>query len=626
MSDEYEVEAILKARVEKKRGKQLIMKFCVRWKGYGPEDDTWEPVESFEGSEGIIERFWERANSEGRNFRDLSQFKAGEVFVPMGPPRRKRKRDDRASEQSTPSSPAKSGRNEKTRVRTEPHTNEIERPSKRSREGRTGSKRRVYVRSPIPGNLSEMPNEDDQKMVRKTPLKSPKVVSSPPARQSRRASRRIIGSPESILPSDEDDSSMHDGSLFGSPVQQTEALPDDAPASPSPQKTDKVTEKPPIADSSLAIVKKPLHRSAKPLIRFVDEPYLPATEGAISVKARLMGRRTSETRETNEPGRSPPAAPSRSRTGFVRPSVGLKKNASSLLTFENGSLKTVKGRYNKEEKIMRSEPETILADASDSSQNTVPPRPDELLQLAGLDVETADLLASYEEGVTAATDKVDTPNLEDMGKSQSLNDAKDKLLPSGSTVVAPQPSLTTWRRSTIFDPLTRGINPDDGKELPSKLPGSIPFWLNLDHSFSIPVHLSISTTIPTDSTTRKSMRAGVFYKEVHAVDIFKFVHTDGSPGTVDMDPDAEDKDKNHYEHFRTRLSEGDLFIVPAGIDVLAFWSADNIALAELLNIPPTLNNPGNLLFSKIIVDDYSAYSEFVTHADPVPWLQYMSNQ
>ena len=89
-------------------------------------------------------------------------------------------------------------------------------------------------------------------------------------------------------------------------------------------------------------------------------------------------------------------------------------------------------------------------------------------------------------------------------------------------------------------------------------PGSIPFWLNLDHSFSIPVHLSGSTTVPADSATRKSMRSGVFYKEMHATDIFKFVHTDGSPGTVNIDPDAKDEDKNHYEHFQTRLSKGDL--------------------------------------------------------------------
>jgi hypothetical protein len=39
---------------------------------------SWEPVESFEGSEDLINHFWERANVGG--------FKAGEEFLPTGPP------------------------------------------------------------------------------------------------------------------------------------------------------------------------------------------------------------------------------------------------------------------------------------------------------------------------------------------------------------------------------------------------------------------------------------------------------------------------------------------------------------------------------------------------------------
>ena len=47
----------------------------------------WEPIESFEESEDIIGRFWDRVNSGGRDFRKMQLFKAGEVFVPVGPPR-----------------------------------------------------------------------------------------------------------------------------------------------------------------------------------------------------------------------------------------------------------------------------------------------------------------------------------------------------------------------------------------------------------------------------------------------------------------------------------------------------------------------------------------------------------
>jgi hypothetical protein len=68
------------------------------------------------------------------------------------------------------------------------------------------------------------------------------------------------------------------------------------------------------------------------------------------------------------------------------------------------------------------------------------------------------------------------------------------------------------------------------------------------------------------------------------------------------------------------------FIVPAGIDVLAFWSAKNNALTQKLKVEHISDTHGDVLFSKIIVDNYSKYSEFVTYADPVPWLQYMERR
>jgi hypothetical protein len=48
---------------------------------------SWEPVESFEGSENLIDQFWARADTAGRDTKDLNLFKPGEEFFAVGPPR-----------------------------------------------------------------------------------------------------------------------------------------------------------------------------------------------------------------------------------------------------------------------------------------------------------------------------------------------------------------------------------------------------------------------------------------------------------------------------------------------------------------------------------------------------------
>jgi hypothetical protein len=48
---------------------------------------SWEPIESFNGSEHIVATFWERTNTNGRDIDDLTLFQAGETFLPLGPPR-----------------------------------------------------------------------------------------------------------------------------------------------------------------------------------------------------------------------------------------------------------------------------------------------------------------------------------------------------------------------------------------------------------------------------------------------------------------------------------------------------------------------------------------------------------
>ncbi|KAH9005245.1 hypothetical protein EDB86DRAFT_2882438 [Lactarius hatsudake] len=84
---EYEVESILRAKVFM-RGKKMGWKFYVKWKGYEDADNTWEPFKSFENSgEGIVDRFWERVDTKGRDVDSIEGWTNGEEVFPTGPPR-----------------------------------------------------------------------------------------------------------------------------------------------------------------------------------------------------------------------------------------------------------------------------------------------------------------------------------------------------------------------------------------------------------------------------------------------------------------------------------------------------------------------------------------------------------
>ena len=51
MQDLYNIQDIIAERQEKG-----VSKYLVRWKGFGPEDDTWEPIEHLAGAEDYIAR------------------------------------------------------------------------------------------------------------------------------------------------------------------------------------------------------------------------------------------------------------------------------------------------------------------------------------------------------------------------------------------------------------------------------------------------------------------------------------------------------------------------------------------------------------------------------------------
>lgn len=54
MSQEYEVEEILQFREE-----DGVRLFLVKWKGYEPDNNTWEPEKNLVNASDAIGKFWE---------------------------------------------------------------------------------------------------------------------------------------------------------------------------------------------------------------------------------------------------------------------------------------------------------------------------------------------------------------------------------------------------------------------------------------------------------------------------------------------------------------------------------------------------------------------------------------
>ena len=152
----------------------------------------------------------------------------------------------------------------------------------------------------------------------------------------------------------------------------------------------------PSEDEAVAL---PSHRAraANPLVKMVENPNFAGLDGAISVKTRLAGGNSVESPEkSRKPG------PGRSSSGLIK---------NSLLTFRKGSLKTVKGSYKKQIDKPGSEElvhdghsgESMREGGSNDGNIQAPPTANELLDLAGLDTQNAEILSDFEEDVPFTT-------------------------------------------------------------------------------------------------------------------------------------------------------------------------------------------------------------------------------
>ncbi|KAJ7125488.1 hypothetical protein C8R43DRAFT_1135338 [Mycena crocata] len=623
---EYEVETVMEARVAKK-SKKVIWEYNVK-ATLRAIIRNWEPVASFVGSEDILKSFWERVDVGGRDIKNLTQFTVGDTFKPVGPPRRKPTRRSTKADAAEPTPSASAGpskeatKSSKRRRSSPPAADPEEKPAKRTR-----------------GRVSESPvtrSTEEPRAPREPARRPPAKATTSSARSVRRAKKRTP-SPE-FVPASEDEE--EDVAMLVDPPHPQES-PVEPPSqfvvdlSPQDDAPNESTAEP-MENQTPPSSTLPSHRAraANPLVKMVDD--FSSMEGAISVKARMQGRNGASTETPDASPSSSPTRKSARKPGPGRSSAGMvNKNTSSLLTFDKGNLKTVKGKFtaprNNEDKAEGSSGLSGIS-VPDMAVASVPPTSEELLALGGFDSKAAESLDDFEEDVPAS---VEVPEPTNNAIQQSLTLAKNKLFPPGVAMATTFSNTVTsvWRRATIFGPL--GLGSDTVAETPSD---SKPFVLKLDALVAVPLELTDATqSLDTMICDKPSGPPGKFFSNVNGFKLLDTVRTGGPSGRVIIKDSATEEHKAHFTRFRSRLDQGELVLDPSlssslasltpvpqftamvGSDFLAFCSSES-PLIQRLNLPANLIAFADSIFvTQVDIENFTAYAEVAGTADTSRW-------
>ncbi|KAH7919015.1 hypothetical protein BV22DRAFT_1134159 [Leucogyrophana mollusca] len=696
MGDEYEVESVTQARLKRLPRGKATWEFFVKWKGYDKlSDNTWEPTSSFDnGSEHILKKFWSRVDTGGRDIDDLKQFKVGEELFATGPPRgmKKKKSHPKPSthEQPPPPPPSTSREreaNESSRTSKKRRTSEgasEEPPLKRTR-ARRPTEKAVGGRQSLGGEKNVLDSARGKKR-RRASSPGPSR-SSPPLRQSSSLFGPDIGDVTDAdadgdtdevedelmmtTPNNADNRSAQDMNIdtdqkpefddlvpfdeTGVTIEVEQTATNDAPeepGSPNPLFGSPSLLNGESSGRTPAKTALPSHRAraANPRVKLVDDPLVDQGMGnAILAKSRFLARngQSSSTSQIEDgTGSTSQGLPSGLKLHRSAPSG---KNKSSLLTVQNGELKSVKGQYHpvtdsaaKEIPLVpegeRDRGFTVTSwgdsDAADDidlghlPEMTPPPAPvpsgAELLEAAGLK-EDAHTLPDFEDDTTAkgpdANTEVlkDTPSksAEDEATEKRLALAKEQLFPSAQSSSSITNDAPTGNASTIFGALYVGIS----KPLvptPDASGDSAAFNFMIDELTTIPVTFKDKHQVPGSKSMdaivgeTSTTRPGSFYGTQDALAIVSALRGGGSGARVVPDTDADDAQKGSFEVFLTRLESGQVYAATIAGELLVFYSSRNSAIGERLSAPEHLIGLSrSLLVSRAIVENNTAYANAV---------------
>uniref|UniRef100_A0A8H7Y5I2 DNA repair protein rhp54 n=1 Tax=Psilocybe cubensis TaxID=181762 RepID=A0A8H7Y5I2_PSICU len=559
-----DIDSIREARVEptsRSKKAKLVWKYLVRWKGYKPEDDTrvmifrlanspndreiyrWEPAESFVGSEDMVEAFWERARTNGRDRNDMSLFKSGETFRPIGPPKRSKRKS--TNDQPESGSPKANSSPEQVELSVHSSSGKRRRSSPELLESPRKSQR--LTRNDLAHQAQQIPASEET--LNRRLNQGGKTQSSQAKGSATRKQKKSlkIPSPEIIPDSDVEmnpSTSANPVKDFGE-QSSVDALPRGQLV--KAQETN-----------------LPLHRARadNPLVKVIDYSETTGIPNAIPSKTHAVERFntiSSSSVDTNQAKRARPG-PGRSSAGLKRP----VKNTSSLLISEKGSLKTIKGRHSRETAGSPTK-EIDVVDLTDNvptqeietSAPEVAPSGPELLQLAGFDTKAAEL-PDFDE------DEIDGEKVQQQLNPDGNSSLSSDILKQADETSTPETHsrapefIETRNGSTIFGRFNLGSDPTKIPEQtkPSRL------VVILDASVSIPILLDETATLPNPMSLRVGGTGipGKFYNPNAAITLLGTVRAGGAFALADMDQDANDEETKHFTRFSSRLGAGDIVI------------------------------------------------------------------
>ncbi|KAI0726642.1 hypothetical protein C8Q72DRAFT_791109 [Fomitopsis betulina] len=652
--EEYEVESIQQAKVittGRSRKKEWI--YFVKWKNYDMRDNTWEPPSSFGGSEHFIDKFWGRVTIGERDWRDISQFKTGEVVFPTGPPRRHATLSGaESSEESEDEVKSIIADDEGRPKRKRRLSDAVERASPKRRRGRKSIPQDDERQAVTPARSARHKRSVPDLTSATTSQKKPSAPAS--TKRKPRAARRLSTDAfaeqeieqELQYPSEP---SSPDGAGRSGWEESTGAVPS-AFGAPLLLQDGRLPEAAALAREPTASLPPHRARAAKPKVQRYEDPILGASEAsgsAIGTKARLM-RRNGDQQDSPQADKTPVRNGARStrvpgtKAGPGRSSSGLITGGRSLLTAAGGALKSVTRKVIRSGRVVQPTEVEELSSGADAEGEpdpaelpALPPTGEELLHQAGYSAADAQNLSNFEDDVDAhdvGKMKSTVPEPEAKPETVSREDHEAREAPVEREVVGS--SFRPWRAS-IFGPLGLGVEEapataqheertEDKSATISSETSTNHLFLALDYATSIPVRLKDvyppASQLESLTSQPNNNPPGKFYKSEHALPVLQAFRTEGSTARLILDPGADELHRAHFARFCSRLHAGELFIEMIGVKLLATYSSENRQVGERLGAPANLVGLSEtVLVAQVAIENQLAYVDAIAYADNSQW-------